>query len=76
MSIKLPSSYSLRNLLITFIISGRLLKIVALLGIIVSINVVDTNTLVGNKGLITYKVDIISKVITEVVTTLLNIYLI
>ena len=76
MSIKLPSSYSLRNLLITFIISGRLLKIVALLGIIVSINVVDTNTLVGNKGLITYKVDIISKVITEVVTTLLDIYLI
>ncbi len=39
----------------------------------VFIEVVDTNILVGNKGLITYKVDIISKVIINTVTTLLNI---
>ncbi len=57
-------------------ISGWLLKIVALLGIIVSVKVVNTNILVGNKGLITYKVDIISKVIIRTVTTLLNIRLI
>ncbi len=57
-------------------ISEWLLKIVALLGIIVSVKVVNTNILVGNKGLITYKVDIISKVIIKAVTTLLNIRLI
>ena len=57
-------------------ISEWLLKIVALLGIIVSVKVVNTNILVGNKGLITYKVDIISKVIIRTVTTLLNIRLI